>query len=552
MKVYEAMANAFIKEGTATLFGLLGDGQMTWWSAIAKYPNLRIVDVRDEGAAVSMAEGYAMATGKVGVASSTQGPGLARMTTGLIVAARSRTPIVVYTSKTALNNDHLVQYLNQDQLVTATGAGYIEVLKPSYAEDAVRDAFYRARRESRPIVLCVPLDVQQLECDADGEDYQPSSAMFSGQQAIRPDLARLAEAVDIISTARKPVVVLGRGAMSPGAKEAANRLADRIGALIATTLVAKGTLADSEYHVGVSGLFSSREGLQLFEEADCVVAVGARLSTHTLAGGYLYSKARFIHIDIEPHMVMGNDRGADCYLQGDATATLEEILGRLERDGVSGRGFRTPEVRRILGNAGRDPAEFEIEPGTVDPREAVQLLDEKLPPEVNLVSSGNAHACSFRVMLMRRRRGLQIFCTAFGCIGQALATGVGAALGAGGPLVCIEGDGSALQNIQELDTVARLGLKFLYVVVNDEAYGAEYHKLRAHHRDPNLSYVRSPDFAGLGRDFGCRGATARTLDELSAAIDEFLAGDGPMVVDLRISRNVVSIPYRRLHFGMDV
>jgi thiamine pyrophosphate-dependent acetolactate synthase large subunit-like protein len=155
-------------------------------------------------------------------------------------------------------------------------------------------------------------------------------------------------------------------------------------------------------------------------------------------------------------------------------------------------------------------------------------------------------------MLMKRRRGLQIFCTAFGCIGQALATGVGAALGAGGPMVCVEGDGSALQNIQELDTVARLGLKFLYVVVNDEAYGAEYHKLRAHERDPKLSFVRSPDFAGLGRDFGCRGTSARTLDELGAAIDEFLAGDGPMVVDLRISRNVISIPYRRLHFGMDV
>ena len=100
--------------------------------------------------------------------------------------------------------------------------------------------------------------------------------------------------------------------------------------------------------------------------------------------------------------------------------------------------------------------------------------------------------------------------------------------------------------------MARLRIKFLYVVVNDEAYGAEYHKLRAHQRDPNLSLVRSPDFAGLGRDFGCRGRSARTLDELGVAIDEFLAGDGPMVVDLRISRNVISIPYRRLHFAMDV
>jgi thiamine pyrophosphate-dependent acetolactate synthase large subunit-like protein len=154
-------------------------------------------------------------------------------------------------------------------------------------------------------------------------------------------------------------------------------------------------------------------------------------------------------------------------------------------------------------------------------------------------------------MLMKRRRGLQMYVTSFGCIGQALPTGIGAAVGSEGPLVCLDGDGSALQNIQELDTVARLGLKFLYVVMNDEAYGAEYHKLRAHERDGNLSVVHSPDFAGLGRDFGCRGRSVRTLDELGAAVDEFLAGKGPMVVDCRISRNVVSVPYRRMHFGID-
>ncbi len=552
MKVYEAMANAFIKEGATTVFGLLGDGQMTWWSEISKHPGLKIVDVRDEGAALTMAEGWAMVTGRVGVCSCTQGPGLARMTTALIVATRSHTPVVVYTSKTSLNNDHVAQYLNQDQLVTATGAGYIEVLTPSYAENAARDAFYRARRESRPIVLCVPLDVQRMECDSDGDDYSPSSAMFSGQQAIRPDVERLGEAVRLIKQSRKPVIILGRGAMSPKAAAAANQLAERIGALVATTLVAKGALADSDYYVGVSGLFSSREVIELFADADCVIAVGARLSTHTLSGGYLYPQARIIHIDVAPHLIMGSDRGADCYVQGDAAASLQELVEVLERDKIGGQGFHTAEVRRILLHAGRDPAEFEIEPGTVDPREAARLLDDRLPPEMNLVSSGNAHACSFRVMGMKRRRGLQIYVTAFGCIGQALATGIGAAVGADGPLVCVDGDGSALQNIQELDTVARLGLKFLYVVMNDEAYGAEYHKLRAHKRDGNLSVVRSPDFAGLGRDFGCRGRSARTLEEFGAAIDEFLAGDGPMVIDLRISRNVISVPYRRIHFGMDV
>jgi threonine dehydrogenase-like Zn-dependent dehydrogenase len=97
----------------------------------------------------------------------------------------------------------------------------------------VRDAFYRARRESRPIVLCVPLDVQRMECEGDGADYRPSSDMFAGQQAIRPDLERLHESAGIIKKSKKPVIVLGRGAMSPAAQAAANRLGERIGALVA-------------------------------------------------------------------------------------------------------------------------------------------------------------------------------------------------------------------------------------------------------------------------------------------------------------------------------
>ena len=119
------------------------------------------------------------------------------------------------------------------------------------------------------------------------------------------------------------------------------------------------------------------------------------------------------------------------------------------------------------------------------------------------------------------------------------------------PVVAFDGDGSAMQNIQELDTAARLGIKLLYVVLNDEAYGMEYHKLRAVNLNGHLSVVPTPDFGAVGRVFGCRGRLARTLDEMVAAIDEFLAGDGPMVLDLRISRNVVSVYQRRLE-GHDV
>jgi acetolactate synthase-1/2/3 large subunit len=551
MKVYDAVANAFVKEGTTTVFGLLGSGQMSWWSSMAKHPGVRIVDVREEGSALAMAEGWAKATGKVGVCSVTHGPGLARLGLSLIAATRSRTPIVVHTSKTTFNDERVPQFLNQEKFVSGTEAGYIEVLTPGFAESAVRQAFYRAKLESRPIVLAVPMDIQGKECDSDGDDYQTSATLFSGRQRIRPDLDCLRAAVQIIAESKKPVVLLGRGAMEPRATQAADRLAARIGALIATTLIAKGVLAECEYHAGISGMYSTRAAMQLFEEADCVIAIGAGLNIRTIAGGHLYPHARIIHIDILPHLTMGTDNSADCYIQGDAGMTTQEMDDLLAQSGVAKEGYRTEDVRKALLNADRDPAEFEIEPGTVDPREALRVLDERLPVNVGLIA-GSAHNAKLSVWHLRKPRPRQVYLSDFTGVGQVLGNAIGVAAAVNEPIVAVDGDGGAMQNIQELDTAARLKLKLLYFIVNDEAYGSEYHHLNSHGRDGNLSAVPCPDLGAVGRAFGCRGRIARTLEDVAAGIDEFMAGNGPMVLDVRTSRNVTCIPYRRVYSNQDI
>ena len=298
-------------------------------------------------------------------------------------------------------------------------------------------------------------------------------------------------------------------------------------------------------------MFSRGGAIQLFQEADCVIAIGAGLNDRTIQGGYLYPHARIIHIDVAPPVLMGNDRSADCYVQGDAATTTQEIDDMLAQEGVAREGFRTAAVRKVLRDADRDPAEFEIEPGTVDPREVVRVIDDGLPSSVGLVI-GSAHNFSFPVWHMKKPRALQVCVNAFTGVGQLLANAIGVAVAINEPVVALDGDGSAMQNIQELDTAARLGIKLLYVIMNDEAYGAEYHKLNAKGRDGNLSVVRSPDLGAVGRAFGCRGRLARSLEEVAASVEAFLAADGPMVLDVRVSRNVISIPYRRVHFGQDV
>jgi thiamine pyrophosphate-dependent acetolactate synthase large subunit-like protein len=547
MKVCEVMASAFVKEGTTVLFGLLGDGQLGWWSAMASYPQVKIIDVRDEGAALTMAEGWAMTTHKVGVASCTHGPGLTRMFTSLTTASLSHTPIVVFTSRTFAEGG---QSMDQERVVSAAGAGYIEVRKPSMAADSVRKAFFRARAERRPIVLCLPLDVQGQNCEPE-EDYVTSASLFSGQQRIRPDAARLTQALDIIGHAGKPVILLGRGAMNAETLQIADRLGARLGALISTSLLGHGALGASEYHCGVSGLFATRTAMQYFEESDCVIAVGAGLNTRTLEGGYLYPSAKFVHIDVQPYVVMGTDRAADCYIQADGATALQEIEQQLESRKITKQGYRTPAVRKALQEAHRDPQEFEIEPGTMDPREAMRVIDNKVPADVTIVLGGG-HSFTFAATLLKRPRPYTHI-TSFGCIGQTTPAAIGVAVALEGkPVVHLAGDGGVMQTIQEFDTAARLKSNLLFIVLNDEAYGAEYHKLKAKGSNADLSAVRAPDFAAVGRAFGCRGWTATTPEELAAGIDEFLARPGPMILDARFSRNVVSISYRRSQYAQDV
>jgi thiamine pyrophosphate-dependent acetolactate synthase large subunit-like protein len=116
----------------------------------------------------------------------------------------------------------------------------------------------------------------------------------------------------------------------------------------------------------------------------------------------------------------------------------------------------------------------------------------------------------------------------------------------------VDGDASMLMHASELDTAARLGVKLLVAVFNDEALGAEYQKFVSKKMDARASAITTPDLGAVARAFGCRGKQARTLDEVQEGIDEFLAGDGPMVLDIRVSRSVVSVPYSRLWFGEDV
>ncbi len=302
---------------------------------------------------------------------------------------------------------------------------------------------------------------------------------------------------------------------------------------------------------GFCGLYSTKTAIELCQQADCVVGIGASLNEYTTESGYLFPDAAYVHIDVRPHVVLGDGRAADCYLQSDARLGLDAILTALAGSPPKA-GYRTPEVEAALARATDDPKHYDIEPGTVDPREVCRAIDEIVPSEVGLVF-GSGQQGRFGLMLLTGRRPLMIAQHHFGCIGQGLTVAIGAVLASGNqPTFLLEGDAGFMMHLAEFETAVRYDVPLLVLVMNDQALGAEYHKALATDLDVGLTTIPTPDLGAVGRSLGGRGATVRSLDDLADALRSFVDQPGPMLVDVRTSRQVLSIPYRRLWFGEDV
>ncbi|UKD57016.1 thiamine pyrophosphate-binding protein [Amycolatopsis sp. FU40] len=549
MKVYEALAAAFAAEGVTDVFGMMGDANMHWMNALAGH-GTRLYEVRHEGAGLSMAHGFARASGRPGVVTTTSGPGTAQLATSMLVASRARIPLVAFCGETPLGDESAVQYLDQRRFAAAIECEFLQVAKADSAEEIVRRAFYLARTESRPVMISAPIDVQLQEFE-DVLPYSPSTDLLR-TPALLPNPASIEQAAELLAASKRPVLIAGRGARSADAGEQVLALQRRTGALLATTLQAKNWLyGQTEYHVGIAGLFGSKVAMELLQEADCVVAVGASLNHYTIESGYLFPDATFVQIDTAPHVVMGNGRVADSYVQADAVTGLEALTSALEQRGIELEGFHTADVHARLTAPLVDPAEYRREPGLLDPREAIAVVDEELPGEIGLVL-GSGHQTDFGTMLFQRSREITSNYGMFGAIGQAPLLTIGAAVAKREPIFVVEGDASFLMHLPEFETACRYGLPVLVVVMNDEGLGAEYHKASAKGLDPALAVIPTPELGAVARALGGGGATVRTVDELRAALGDYVRAPRPTVIDVRITRDVLSVPYRRIQYGEDV
>lgn len=539
MKVHELVSEAFLAEGVDRVFALMGDANMTWLDGFAARPGVDVVHVRHEGATVAMADGWAQATGRVGIGTTTCGPGLTNAITSLRVAAHHRTPLVLLAGDTPLGSVTHLQAFDVGALETLTGVHVLRIDAAATTVHRVRAAFARARRDRCPVVLALPWDVAD-QTVPDGTVYEPAPAVPAAAGA---HAAQVQEVADRLASASRVALVLGRGAVTSGSLEAVDALADHLDAVTGTTVKALGALRHRARDVGVVGGFTPEERRDELRDADVVLSLGASLSWFTTLDGALLDPERTIQVTDradawDPDYVFepGLRVVADC------RRFVEQLLQVLRPDGSRADAR---ERRAVSSSLPVGLAEGETVDDGLDPVAALHTVRRALPPAVQVVT-GAGHFWNlvvemeepFAPELLQMHYG-------FGAIAQGFPAGVGAALGRPDvPTVVVEGDGSLMMTLQEVETAARHRVPVLLLVIDDGAYGAEFHKLAAHGMHPEESLFGEVDLAGVAQALGARAHTPADLDELEAAVRSFLADPAFTVVDVRVTRRVVSRRHR--------
>jgi acetolactate synthase-1/2/3 large subunit len=534
MLVTDAVAAALTELGADTVFGVVGSGNFKVTNALISR-GARYVAARHECGAAVMADAWARLAGRPGILSVHQGPGLTNALTGITEAAKSRTPLVVLAADVADAAVRSNFRIDVARLAASVGAAAFRLHSPAFAIDETVRAYRTAVTQRRTVLLAMPLDVQAGACTWPGVDpIEPPPAVTPPEAAV----TALAQA---LARARRPVFIAGRGARIAGARAALERLADRCGALLATSAAAKGLFRGSPWDLDVSGGFASPLAAELISGADLVVGWGCSLNMWTLRHGKLIGPDAIVAQVDDDRAAIGAHRPVQLGVTGDVAVTARAAADALgDGAGRGDLGYRSAGVRERIAKQVRwrdVPYADEGDDGHIDPRTLTIALDDLLPAErIVAVDSGNFMGYPSMYLSVPDADGF-CFTQAYQSIGLGLASAIGSAIARPGRLtVAALGDGGALMGVSELETVVRLGLPMVIVVYDDAAYGAE-----VHHFGPDgdsLDTVRFPqaDIAEIGRGFGCAGVTVRQAGDLGP-VREWLDGprDRPLLIDAKIT-----------------
>jgi thiamine pyrophosphate-dependent acetolactate synthase large subunit-like protein len=521
---YEAIPELLHRRGLTAVFAMLAETNGPWLAHGAARGLIDVVRTRHEETAVMAACGFSRTTGGIGVASVTRGPGLANSINALAAAVETHVPILLFTASGPRARAQ-TQNLEQEGILRLLGTGHVPVHTIFDLPEALDRAIQHALRERRPQVISIDDGVldQRTELGAG------SALGVVDHPGPARDVANAAAVA--LQTARRPLLLAGGGAVASDARGELERLADRMGAGLGTTLMALGMFSGHSNEVGIVGGWSPREARRYFTSVDVVVSFGARLNRFTMDGGSLFGAATVIQCLIDPADA-GSYQVPDLLMVGDARHAARDILQAIGADQEQ-RAFTGPSIDDIRSSLmdvdiGADRARG------LDVRRVARTISEALPRDRIIVTDSGRAVVPLAGLIAARDARSWVHGRGYGSIGQGLGLAIGAATAhPDRQVVLFVGDGAFLAACHDLDAARLASLRNLLVVVlNDERYGMETACLEERGLPIDTIMLSAPDLVALVRAYGGDGIRVSTIDELDAL--EVPVRRGLFLIDARL------------------
>jgi acetolactate synthase-1/2/3 large subunit len=528
----DAILRVLEQAGVEVCFGMPGGAILPLYDAFARGSGVRHVLVRHEQGAGHMAEGYARATGRLGVAIATSGPGATNLVTPIANAAMDSTPLLCITGQVrrSLIGTSAFQECDIVSVTRPLVKGSWLITDPAELVPRLREAIGLAQAgRPGPTLIDVPRDVQE------------AVGCLLGAEAVElpdpdPDPAALDAVASAVRAAERPVLYVGGGVVNAGATEGVSALVESASIPVVTTLMAKGAIPEHhELSFGCPGMHGGRWANLALNEADLILAVGARFDDRVTGPVEMFAPgAQVAHFDIDPREI-GKLRHVDFPVLGALPAGLDGLRIRLDR-------YRCPDawLARICGWRDRYPFRYSVAPG-LKPQRVVERLDELMAgrPEVVWTTGVGQHQMWAMQYVHCDRPRSFITSGGHGTMGFGLPAAIGAKAGRpDATVVCIDGDGSFQMTAQELATAVSERFPVIVVILNNGHLGMvqQWQTLFYEERLAEVDLTYPTDCAAVARGFGAAGVTVRSEHELDRAVATALESEGPTVIDAHVTR----------------
>ena len=532
----DILIRTLIEQGCDTVFGYPGGQILNVYDSLYKYQNeIRHMLTAHEQGAAHAADGYARATGKVGVVMSTSGPGATNLVTGIATAYLDSIPLVAICGNvptTQIGTDSFQEIDITGVTLPITKHNYFVGSVENLA-DTIREAFALAQSgRPGPVLIDVPKDVQTAVCD-----YEPQAPVQPEERHAAKDV-RIKEAAALINASKRPFIYFGGGLITSEAQEEMLALAEKIDAPIGCSLMGlSGIPTDHPRFLGMQGMHGHYASSMAMHDADLIISLGVRFNDRVTGNREKFAKlAQIIHIDVDGSELSKTVNSA-CGLRGDVKLTLQKLIPLVNAE-------QKPDWEKAVKALKETENDYlDIRPG-LTPRNAIMTLNKHLGENTAVATDVGQHQmwAAQNVNFKKPRRFISS--GGLGTMGFGLGAAIGAAVGTGERSVLVTGDGSFGMCLNELTTAVTYNVPVVILLMNYGVLGMvrQWQTLFFNKHYSNTILDRKTDFVALSRAFGADGEAVDTVAALDKAFEHAFSCDGPYVIDCRIDKDEFVLP----------